>query len=615
VTTGNFNIGVYPLNGSWNEYDATWNNTYYLEGSNSWIYVAFTNAANSATINNPKPINVPLTSLAQEWARDPDSNNGVKLKYENGSNYSVCLRSSESGSTYSPRFYITYEVKGLSSGVYTLTSAATSEIAYYPDHKAGSNIRQTTSPAELLEEHLFKFCYLGNVEGEDYYTIRPMTNNGLGLAVMDSAGTVKAKEISATNDWDDISETERWSVKFVDGYYQIRNGASETGGYLSVLSASNSAPDHLVVNATATSNSSWTLREQQGDKSEAVFVNPVSEMHLDSQSESEVVLDFLAVARSYDSAENGPVQYFVTNENGETTDRAEFIDGNGKLRIYKPGIIKVGATITDENEAIWVTVYIYKTVRSIEFLHDEGYAIRYSGTNGEENAQARIGILLDDLFVWYMNNLGVKVVWPALSDYTSYADECGEGYDVEVEPGDFPDMPCSCGADCQNGEMQNGEWVKSLVHHKNFHNVVLDFHDRDSQYYAAVLFSGHKCCYISGKEHYDDGSLYGLSNAELAVGCVADRYGTLSHERFTTIHEVGHLFGASDHYDTVNNGGDDSRYSTEEMNNGDPNGPYKDECIYGLNWRNYTSGELDTIRICDGCRNDMLSYLGMAETE
>lgn len=151
VTTGTFNIGVYPLNGSWNEYDATWNNTYYLEGSNSWIFVAYTSAAKNATINNPEPIDVPLTNLAQEWAGDSDSNNGVKLKNYSGTNVSVCLRSSESGSTYSPRFYITYEEDCLLGDTYDLSSSQTCNYTFTPDESDTYSLWTTGDTNSTIE--------------------------------------------------------------------------------------------------------------------------------------------------------------------------------------------------------------------------------------------------------------------------------------------------------------------------------------------------------------------------------------------------------------------------------------------------------------------------------
>ena len=76
-------------------------------------------------------------------------------------------------------------------------------------------------------------------------------------------------------------------------------------------------------------------------------------------------------------------------------------------------------------------------------------------------------------------------------------------------------------------------------------------------------------------------------------------------DTFTVIHEIGHLFGAIDHYDESNE--HTNIYSTADMNAMQTEYTFSSHCIYGGNkdlMMQYESVDMmvENLSVCDGCR-------------
>ena len=82
----------------------------------------------------------------------------------------------------------------------------------------------------------------------------------------------------------------------------------------------------------------------------------------------------------------------------------------------------------------------------------------------------------------------------------------------------------------------------------------------------------------------------GLAHEDDGVMAVAN-FESASHEVSTTIHEMGHLFGAPDHYNP-----DDTAFYNRKATLGG----FEDECIYGSKHNEHDIVSSGTI--CPGCQ-------------
>lgn len=98
-----------------------------------------------------------------------------------------------------------------------------------------------------------------------------------------------------------------------------------------------------------------------------------------------------------------------------------------------------------------------------------------------------------------------------------------------------------------------------------------------------------------------------------------------NRELATTIHELGHVFGAIDHYytaknettthhstktmnDNVNTVGHDAYIPADYLLNA-PNEPYKDDCLYGAN-----RSTVSDYALCYGCRTKIQIHLDQLQS-
>ena len=580
VTAGSYNLSVYSVHTYWTEGAATWNNTRDLVLSDSPIGEVYTNAAYNATINNPRAVTVSITSLAESW-HNGRSNCGVKLVYSEGTNLSVCLRSSESGSEYSPHFYVNYSVDRLPDGIYSLESGAGPKIAkcVIPAEGSESSVipQQASVPSNYSDDYLFKFKYLGTVSGEDCYSIRPMLNSGLGLSAPVNGGVAAFEELTPVETLAGVPVAQRWVVTYEDGRYRIRNGSNGSGAYLSIPTSSNSSgsTDQLQAVTTPTVASGWIISARSTLTSRAVFVEAPEQVKVNETAQ------FSAIVQSNQPGQNGPIQYSVVNEDGTSTNLAQ-IDASGVLAANGCGVVKVRATFAGANQTVSQTVYLYEYRKNMAVYYDYGYASRFV------DAQARIGTQLEVLKRFYLNEFGLLVNSSVIGVYTSSADLCindGEDYDSE----------CSClGEDtkCNDATFEGGIFVPS-THHKNITNMVYELGAPPSGFDFRITYSGHVCCYNkSPVEHFEGfDAVRGWACEANRVACVANRLSGTGPETFTLVHEFGHFFGADDHY-----------YDDIEGRN---------DCVFGLNKDSYANGS--EYELCDVCRQTIANALSWSE--
>ena len=91
-----------------------------------------------------------------------------------------------------------------------------------------------------------------------------------------------------------------------------------------------------------------------------------------------------------------------------------------------------------------------------------------------------------------------------------------------------------------------------------------------------------------------DNYFYGLAVHSRRLAQIYDHI-SLASSTANTVHEVGHLFGAPDHYE--------SGQGTQQINAIVTGSPFSQDCIYGEN--HIQSNVIDSLTICEGCRKAM----------
>ncbi|MBQ8403456.1 MAG: RICIN domain-containing protein [Clostridia bacterium] len=177
---------------------------------------------------------------------------------------------------------------------------------------------------------LFKVTYIGTYQNEDYYTIRPMTNSGLGLAAPTSASSdlVDVKTMSTTETFANIPWYQKWVIK-VDlpadgafiGTYTIENRYVDENVFLTAnrnnvngtqitmdLGAANGAPD---------STQMWQFHPYTGPDIDGVGMTKFTTGVAKGK-----YFRYEAFAYSSTIGRNGPVTFSVTDMDGNATDKA-----------------------------------------------------------------------------------------------------------------------------------------------------------------------------------------------------------------------------------------------------------------------------------------------------
>ena len=220
---------------------------------------------------------------------------------------------------------------------------------------AGSEVKQGSSNiTDTSRNVLFKITYLDNIFNNNlsYYSIRPMTNSGLGI-VTDSYNPgedVVLDSISLYESDSNFSFNEMWAITHSGSSCTIKNGSASTSSYLTTPNSSTSGAKVLISN-TVTSNSKWVLEKYTGAKIEGISF---------TSSKTEVVVgdsfDYDACLYSSEIGVNGPVIFSVSDTDGTTTNMASINSSTGVMSILKEGTFKIGATYSGSQSVAWLTV-------------------------------------------------------------------------------------------------------------------------------------------------------------------------------------------------------------------------------------------------------------------
>ena len=233
---------------------------------------------------------------------------------------------------------------------------------------------------EYNRNQLFKVTYIGTYQNEDYYTIRPMTNSGLGLAAPTSASSdlVGVRTMSTTETFANIPWYQKWVIKvnlpadgaFI-GTYTIENRYVDENIFLTAnrnnvngtqitmdLGAANGAPD---------STQMWQFHPYTGPDIDGVGMTKFTTGVAKGK-----YFKYEAFAYSSTIGRNGPVTFSVTDMDGNATDKATI--SSRILRGLEMGEVRI---VTTYSGAPWLWLW------NVDIQFEEGtymFFNKYTGS-------------------------------------------------------------------------------------------------------------------------------------------------------------------------------------------------------------------------------------------
>ena len=195
---------------------------------------------------------------------------------------------------------------------------------------------------------LFKVTYIGTSGGAECYSIRPMTNNEMGVSApkTTSVSTVDIQPMSVTETTTNIYNYQEWIISSYGSYYTIANTYSATR-YLSAPSSSTNGLQ-MIMSSSITSNAQWIFE---------AYTESIDRMSMVSFSDTLKIgdtFDFDAVMGSSTIGRNGGVTYSVQNTDGTATDKATINAATGVLTALKEGTVQIVTTYTN---APWLWIW------------------------------------------------------------------------------------------------------------------------------------------------------------------------------------------------------------------------------------------------------------------
>ena len=187
-------------------------------------------------------------------------------------------------------------------------------------------------------------------------------------------------------------------------------------------------------------------------------------------------------------------------------------------------------TISGTQYSVSFTISAYSQNNTITVLYDNAYMYRHS------NALSRINQITQAVGQKFSVAFGKSLTFYTPTPFSSYGDICEVGYDT------------LCNCENASARIYNDN---IFMHHKNIYNIF--YYTETSNTIKCLTFIGHKVC-RSGDSHTGMVSSYfGLSSYDQKLAQVHD-HESLQHEIAITVHELGHLYGAPDHYSGAANG-------------------------------------------------------------
>lgn len=364
-------IEARAMEGSWNEYSDTYNTLYANYGADlgisSTVLDTKTIISNNAyTSDNPHWISFDVTDAVQSWYNGT-SNYGIAICHNHtylygGSNYYTVFVSWDAKTTYTSYYKIKYCESRIPDGVYRLKNYNGLYLTVDGDGvESGANLIQATDStsggsSEPTYNQLFKISYLGTygIDGSNYYSVRPMTNCGLGMYASTSAAS---NPIATTMTNPNSSYSQTWIISVTGNYYTIRNGYASNFGYY-LTAPSNTTNNASIIttkfelNSSPSNTSKWTLDRYVCDIEEVGIVNIASGIRVGDS------VSYNGYMRSSQTGVNGPVIYYVTNDDFTSTDIATIDSNTGTLTTLGEGKIKIGLSYDNAPWVWWWNIEI-----------------------------------------------------------------------------------------------------------------------------------------------------------------------------------------------------------------------------------------------------------------
>ncbi len=596
VNDGHYlDIGVYEVLDWWSEDYLTYelmSNYENMGLAPNRLDLVTTPCATSITSTTPGLASANVTAAVQHWYNG-QNNDGIALLRESGTTYGICVKSAETGA-YSPYFVITYSEAQIASGVYKLKSTYN---GFYMDvtegkHTAGTKLVQWSGETlDYRRNQMFKITYLNTIDGKNYYSIRSMTNNAMGIssALSGTNRDVEQQPISYSDTWDYLSWDSIWYISFRGDHYILKNGQTTYSSYLSTP-ANQLAGQTLITADSISDTAKWDLEQYTNLFMEEILWddNTPTTIIKSRTSVTNPSVTYQAYMYSSVIGRNGPVTYSLKNVDGLDTEKATINTYTGMLLALDWGTVVLSATFEGASSPSTLNIAI-KTENCVTVNVD----IKYDQFFVNRSSDEMMDLLqyADALQEKYIEDFNIWVNYSTPIQYRSIAESCDSVTSYL--------SLCTCVSDdsCENYTYDSsGNPNFNNCHHTNIHAEALHVKSIATSSNLQMAFSGHRFCHNIDGEHgtvdHDGTRVSGFHGVNVAI--IQYEANDLFGSAQTVIHEFGHFYGAKDHY-----GG--STPSTESMNATYGTNSFSPNCMYGESRSDQNIKE--NLIICTGCRN------------
>ncbi len=362
-------LDCYAFTGNtWSETDATWSNVS-PDSIGTFLDTHEISYYTGVELEEAHYYDYDITAAVRGWKSNASTGAYIQEKgiifkaasdHEVDTTHNYKTFASYNRANYKPYLVVIYNSTdtSITNGVYRIKNA---ENGMYLDIRgggstAGTAIQQWTeaTSSNTIRNQLYKITLLGKYNGYNYYSIRPMTNSGMGvhsLYTTEGAATT-IQEMSTAESWAVLPYTQCWAIAQSDVGYTIKNGPHLDDSYLTA--PSNNTNGAQITTASVLSDSSkWILEPYTG---EALY--GVGTTHFSSTLAVGDVFDYDAYMYSSTIGINGPVTYRVGNNDYTATDKATINETTGELTALKSGAIKVGVSYEGAPWVWWWSIRI-----------------------------------------------------------------------------------------------------------------------------------------------------------------------------------------------------------------------------------------------------------------